>query len=344
MSKREFLQLAHNYNSIKHGIGGWFASEKLDGMRAYWDGGFTRGTLTSQIPFANTLKDYRRIDPVRATGLWTRYAKPIAAPDWWLDALPNIPLDGELYIGPGEFQTVISTVKKFVPLDYEWKSICYMVFDIPSDYYMFAPGKINNPQWSATYEDMRHLPPQGRTKPISFRRILKILDTLGHTLADPIDQHQLPMQTQKAEEELEEILDGIMSTGGEGVMLRRPDSIWQPTRNYDLLKVKRYLNSEATVIGYTWGKGKLEGLMGSMTVSWKDDIIFELSGFTDAERKMTSYYNTGSYYDIESYFIPGEPTQKEFVNLSFPLQSTVTFKYRELTDDGIPKEARYWRK
>ena len=33
-----------------------------------------------------------------------------------------------------------------------------------------------------------------------------------------------------------------------------------------------------------------------------------------------------------------------FQGKSFKRGQTVTFKYRELTDDGIPKEARYWRR
>ena len=40
---REFVQLAQVYDPKKHGIAGWFVSEKLDGMRCLWDGGITRG-------------------------------------------------------------------------------------------------------------------------------------------------------------------------------------------------------------------------------------------------------------------------------------------------------------
>ena len=31
--KKEFVQLAKVFDAKKHGIGGWFASEKLDGQR-----------------------------------------------------------------------------------------------------------------------------------------------------------------------------------------------------------------------------------------------------------------------------------------------------------------------
>jgi DNA ligase-1 len=85
-----------------------------------------------------------------------------------------------------------------------------------------------------------------------------------------------------------------------------------------LLKVKPSRDSEATVVGYTWGKGKLEGLMGSMLVDW-EGIQFELSGFTNEERVIHC-----KHYEAD-------------------IRETVSFKYRELTDDGKPKEARYWR-
>ena len=140
---REYLQLAHVYKPDKHGIGGWYASEKLDGMRAYWDGGISRGKLTSQVPYANTAKDFKRLTPPVASGLWSRYGKVIHAPDWFLDKLPeNLPLDGELYMGVGRFQDLISCVKRYKA---DWEEVQYIVFDSPSDYYMFSPGKINNP-------------------------------------------------------------------------------------------------------------------------------------------------------------------------------------------------------
>ena len=41
---------------------------------------------------------------------------------------------------------------------------------------------------------------------------------------------------------------------------------------------------------------------------------------------------------------PGQDMPAFFQGKSFKKGQTVTFKYRELTDDGIPKEARYWRR
>jgi DNA ligase-1 len=341
MSKREFLQLAHTYTPNKQSVGGWYASEKLDGMRAYWDGGWTRGRLTSEVPFANTLKDFIRVNPVHSTGLWSRYGKPIAAPNWWLDRLPPFPLDGELYAGVGMFQRVMSVVKKHTPVDYEWKEITYRIFDLPSDYEFLGPGKINNPQWSADFEDMRDLAPNRLHGPMTFHTVCRMLElkklSLGTGSAVWQQQIRLPIHTELAERELARLLESVLELEGEGVILRNPSSIWEPRRTWNLLKVKPSRDSEATVIGYTWGKGKLEGLMGSMLVDW-EGVQFELSGFTDAERKMVCNHKGFDPRD------PGTVITADFLSLPFPIGSTVSFKYRELTDDGKPKEARYWRK
>ena len=129
MSKRELVQLAQTYDSNKHHIAGWYASEKLDGMRAWWDGGITRGLPAATIPFANTAKDHIRLQEVICTGLWSRYGHPIQAPDYFINVLPTgVPLDGELYIGPKMFQKTVSIVKKLVPDETEWLNIKYNIF------------------------------------------------------------------------------------------------------------------------------------------------------------------------------------------------------------------------
>lgn len=317
---REFLQLAQNYTN--QAVGGWYISEKLDGMRAYWDGGYSRGKLTSEVPYANTDKDYRRLNAPRATGLWSRYAKPIAAPDWFLDQLPDFPLDGELYLGRGNFQELISIVKQFDP-DTRWQNVVYMVFDSPHDGSMFTPGKINNPNCKMEIPDIRDELSVSRslTPPYQYFKVYHWL----HSHVDQttnlkiLTQKRLPMATQEANSWLHEVLNEVTDEGGEGLMLRKPEATWTPKRTYNLLKVKKLLDDEARVLGHNPGKGKLEGLMGSLMVEWNGKV-FELSGFTDAERDLDALYDR------------------------FPIGSQITFRYKEVTDDGIPKEARYLRK
>lgn len=85
----------------------YLVSEKLDGVRAVWDG--------------------RR--------LRFRSGKSIHAPAWFVDALPAQPLDGELWIGRGSFERVSGIVRKETPIDAEWHQVRYMVFELPG-----APG------------------------------------------------------------------------------------------------------------------------------------------------------------------------------------------------------------
>ena len=93
--------LAKNY--ADEDPSGYWMSEKLDGIRATWDG-----------------KDLR-----------TRNGNVIAAPAWFLKSLPFPPLDGELWAGRGRFAEVSSIVRKKVPVDAEWKKVRYHVFDVP---------------------------------------------------------------------------------------------------------------------------------------------------------------------------------------------------------------------
>jgi DNA ligase-1 len=116
--------------------------------------------------------------------------------------------------------------------------------------------------------------------------------------------------------ELGEVISGIVSRGGEGVVLRDPWSVWTPERSHQLLKIKGIEDDEAIVTGYTEGKGKLEGMMGALVTNYKGNRL-ELSGFTEEERR----------------------TAKEL----FPVGSVVTFQYWRKSDNGVPKEARYLR-
>jgi DNA ligase-1 len=78
-------------------------SEKLDGVRAVWDG--------KELRFRSGLL--------------------INAPLWFLESLPKEPLDGELWMGRGTFNALSGAVRKADPVDAEWKKITYMVFDSP---------------------------------------------------------------------------------------------------------------------------------------------------------------------------------------------------------------------
>lgn len=81
----------------------YLVSEKLDGVRAIWDG--------QRLRF--------------------RSGRDIVAPGWFLKALPPIALDGELWIGRGTFDQLSGIVRRNTPIDEEWAKLRYWVFDAP---------------------------------------------------------------------------------------------------------------------------------------------------------------------------------------------------------------------
>lgn len=111
-------------------------------------------------------------------------------------------------------------------------------------------------------------------------------------------------------------LDAVVAGGGEGLMLHRADAPYVTGRSDALLKLKPRLDAEATVLAHLPGRGRLAGMMGALLVETPSGVRFQLgTGFTDAERR--------------------EPP---------PVGAQVTFVYRELTRDGVPRFASYWRR
>jgi DNA ligase-1 len=96
------LLLAHSWENDVD-LTGWWMSEKLDGVRAYWDG--------------------RRFV--------SRLGNPYQAPDWFLEGLPSTPLDGELWGGRKCFQRTVSIARR-QDRSSQWKELAYVVFDAPA--------------------------------------------------------------------------------------------------------------------------------------------------------------------------------------------------------------------
>ena len=211
---------------------GWWISPKLDGVRAWWDG----------------------------QKFISRLGNEYHAPEWFKEALPNMILDGELWIGEKRFQETISAVRKLVPTDSEWKNVKFMIFD----------GGWNSGDNIST------------SKPFEDRQ-----EYLSYLPFDASNgRFELVEQVKcKGPEHLKEYLREIEAKGGEGVMLRKPGSPYESGRSNTCLKVKTFLDDEAEVIGYTDGKGKHKGRVGALVCKW-NGIEFEIgTGLSDEERR-----------------------------------------------------------
>ena len=370
MAKREFVMLAHkldytNPTKVKQHIGGWWFSEKLDGERCFWDGGVSRGILKSEVPWANCAKDFRYQAQPYATGLWSRYGNVIHAPNWFLDALPTVPLDGELFaLNQQKRQFTHSTIKKIVPINEEWRDITYMVFDSPPPVTIFADGIIDSPNFKKVLKDCEKWF-MARVASCDIKWFAKS-DTpyqttytmlKAHLMQSPNisrlhNQFVLPYPQSLCFEVLENRLSTILEWGGEGLIVRDPNARYSCSRVHHLLKVKPFDDMEGTVTGYITGRetdkgSKLLGMMGALVLRLDDGTRLELSGFTEAERKLgaTEFIDFGHVSPFQWAQQHAETECPEWVEaIDFPRGSRVTFKYRGKSDAGVPQEARYWRK
>ena len=149
-------------------------------------------------------------------------------------------------------------------------------------------------------------------------------------------------------EEAENLLERYVSQGYEGGILRSLNGKYKQGRSTFkegyLLKLKSFLDDEATVIGfeekmtntniketdergYSKRSSKKEGLipantLGSLQVQW-NGVVFNIgSGFTDEQRKdiwdnQDKYLGklvTFKYQELSSYGVPRFPTWKTFRN------------------------------
>jgi DNA ligase-1 len=372
--RREFLQLAHKFEPAKHNIAGWYVSEKLDGTRCFWDGGISRGLPTEEVPWASVIdpktgQKKAKIKPV-ATGLWSRYGNPIMAPDWWLNRLPACPLDGELWAGRGKFQLCRSICGGDTP-DERFDKIVFAVYSTPPLGAIFSTGEIKNSNmvcnvdylkveaWIRQRFDARGKRFEGVPVPkrclgddFKFlnadqpfgKEVAVLSEALENTDASICYLHPQTklIDTPDSCDQVEDYLQRVLDQGGEGVVIRNPNAIWTPKRHNGILKYKPFSDAEARIVGFTSGRetnkgSRLLGKIGALIVDYKGKRL-ELAGLTDAERE---FLNPDMVRTATEK--PGQDMPAFFQGKSFKVGQTVTFKYRELSDDGIPKEGRLWR-
>jgi DNA ligase-1 len=148
-------------------------SEKFDGLRAYWDG----------------------------KQLFSKQGNKLIVPHDFTDQLPDIPLDGELWLGRGSFEKISSVVK--LHHIKEWREVKYVVFDLPSS--------------QESYETRME-----QLKQLKLPKNVQIVD----------------VEECKGQDHLDAFLSSILEKGGEGVMLNKAKSKYTPGRSSTLYKVK----------------------------------------------------------------------------------------------------------
>jgi len=245
------LLLAESWDGAAK-VNGWWMSEKLDGVRAYWDG-----------------KQFI-----------SRLGNAFHAPDWFTKGLPREALDGELWLARKAFQRTVSIVRRQDKSDH-WKAVRYVVFDAP------ALGK-------------------------DFEQRLEFVQTVIKKSSPPYAAAH-PHLVCRGIEHLKQELARVEAVGGEGLMLRQPNSAYAIGRSTTLLKVKSFKDDEARVVGHQPGTGRHKGRLGALLVEMADGTRFAVgTGFSDAERD--------------------HPPS---------VGSVINFRYQELSEGGVPRFPSY---
>jgi DNA ligase-1 len=246
------LQKAKTYNK-SHSIKNWMMSEKLDGIRAYWDG----------------------------KQLLSKNGNIIHAPIWFIKDFPQFKLDGELWTKRNDFENIQSIVLDKKP-SLHWNKITYNIFEVPEEKGNFLKRLEKIKMWQKENKN-------------KYIKVIEQIRCLNKT-------------------QLEKYLEKMVNLKAEGVMIKNPSLEYFVGRSSSILKVKKFQDMEAKVIGINYHKDKKDKFK-SLILKLKNNIVFNLgNGFSKEER--TNHPKIG---DI------------------------VTFKYYNLTRFGKPKFASFLR-
>lgn len=254
------LALAKRYHD-QVDVTQYFVSEKLDGVRGYWDG----------------------------THLYTRNGNRIHSPPGFTRGWPQAKLDGELWIGRERFEEVSGIVRRQTPIPEDWEHVHFMVFDL-------------------------HDPQQPFTE--RLKRMEELIALAGNSTLQLVIQQSI-----RDTESLHAHLQRVTDEGGEGLMLHRKDALYKAGRSNDILKLKPLWDAEARVIGHVSGKGKCQGMLGSLLVEGISEAKsqgkrFRIgTGFTDDQRRNPPAIGDVVTYQFQGYTGGGLPRFASFLKI-----------------------------
>ena len=268
---------------------GWIVSEKYDGYRARWMG------ETNHVFLSRAQKEFS------------------GAPEWYKLAMPEENLDGELWVGRENFQSM-GVVRKKAPDPKEWIPVKYLVYDIPD---------LDKP-FSERLVILRKIVKENKD------RWDEVKKTLPEELQIECPLKMAPQTVIESEEQMEGIYRTIIEKGGEGIMLKDPDSFYENKRSNYLLKYKPSFDEEAIIVDYKLGKGKYTGILG---------------GFICKPLLNMDTYHLIDKDEQHEFSISGmdDEVRNEYKE-THPIGTVISYEHSGKTDSGKPRFARYMRK
>lgn len=212
--------------------------------------------------------------------LWTRTRKPITScphvvseVERMFGHLGDAVIDGELYAHDlkADFEKIVSAVRKEEPSEESLTLVQYHVYDM-------ANGSQDFKERSGVL--------LGCLRPAS--EIIKLVETVQ------VGSH----------EEVFAKFEAYCAAGYEGVMVRNRESMYVGKRSYDLQKGKPFDDDEFEIVGFTEGRGKLAGKLGTFICKTKTGNEFEAP-------------MNGEQADLERYFKEGDANEGKMLTVRF---------------------------
>lgn len=233
----------------------------------------------------------------------------IKSPEWFTELLSfsESNIDGELYFGKNTFHLTGTFRSNEIDLD-AWRRVRFMIFDIP-------PSEEDEPEnfvdrYSKLVEIHSH--------------IVKKYESMEKTKFMP---DQCPFRLVKQTEitstnQLDRMFNEIVASGGEGLIIRKPDSRYVFGRSNMLLKYKKIEDAEAVIVGYKPGNGKFSGKLGAF-------IVHPIDADQKPQKKR-EFRVSGMNLEIRNNY-----------KATHPIGTYITYSFRGLSNGGKPRHPSY---
>ena len=229
-----------------------------------------------------------KLDGVR--GIWngkefkTRQDYKINVPLSFIQNFPPFDLDGEFFIARMKFDEISALIRSGELENELWQSVSFNVFDVPNACEEFKLSACSLENRLAILEQYLQKNPNSKLKIIPHFKV-------------------------KNYENLKKFYTNIVQEKGEGIVLRKNLNIYYKGRSKEDFKLKPFEDAECEVVGYTKGKGKFEGKVGSLLCKMPNEKIIKIgSGLKDKDRQNPP-----------------------------PLGSTITYKFSGYTKNSLPR-------
>lgn len=177
-------------------------------------------------------------------------------------------------------------IKDSLPLSnciYDGEILPQQIFDKSSDGYKIISkilrkkGEKNKDEicfhcFDVVIDDVKYKDRKLIVDKIKENKYIKIVQSLGlYSISD---------------EKLHTVFNSVIDNGYEGLMLNNLDYPYEQKRSNGILKMKKFHTLDLKCIGLDEGQGNFKGMLGSIFVKYKNNIVRVGSGFSAEQREL----------------------------------------------------------